>query len=167
LFDAEFYRRVAPHFPQVNFHVIGCGTVFDAPANVRLYDEMPFRTTLPYLRHADVGLAPYVYSVGADYVAESSLKLAQFEYLGLPAVTAAFAAGGNPNRFGYVLGDTASMIAAMQAALAHVGHVVPRKFLSWDDIARRVLDPRDYPEIRISSGATGAADDRASAPVAA
>ncbi len=151
LFDADFYKRVAPHFPQVEFHLIGTGPRFEAPPNVHLHPEMPFRDTLPWLAHATIGLAPYVYAVGADYVAESSLKLAQFEYLGLPAVTADFATAGNPNRLGYTLGDTESMIAATRAALARAGHITPRQFLSWDDVATRVLDPARFPETRIAA----------------
>jgi 2-beta-glucuronyltransferase len=113
---------------------------------------MPFRETLPWLAHATIGLAPYVYAVGADYVAESSLKLAQFEYLGLPAVTADFATAGNPNRLGYTLGDTQSMIAATRAALARAGHITPRPFPSWDEVALRLLDPEGHPGTRILPG---------------
>jgi len=149
LFDSDFFTRVAPLFPQVDFHVIGCGTTFDAPPNVHIHPEMRFRDTLAWLKHATFGIAPYTYAVGAEYVADSSLKLAQFEYLGRPAVTAAFAAGGNPNRHGYAIGDTASMAAAVTAALAQAGKVEPRAFPTWDEVAARVLDPARYPETKI------------------
>lgn len=149
LFDPDFFVRVAPLFPHVAFHVIGCGTSFAAPANVHVHAEMKFRDTLAWLKHATFGIAPYTYAVGAEYVAESSLKLAQFEYLGLPAVTAAFAQGHNPNRHGYTIGDTASMVAAVSAALVQAGRVVPRAFPTWDEVAQRVLTPERYPEIKL------------------
>ena len=149
LFDPDFFVRVAPHFPEVDFHVIGCGRNFAAASNVYVHAEMRFRDTLAWLKHASFGIAPYVYAVGADYVAESSLKLAQFEYLRLPAVTAQFAVGGNPNRWGYAIGDTESMCRAVRAALDHVGRIVPRHFPSWEEVAAQVLDPGLYPETRI------------------
>ena len=151
LFDPDFFVRVAPLFPNIDFHVIGCGRTFAAPTNVHIHPEMRFRDTLPWLAHATFGIAPYVYAVGAEYVAESSLKLAQFEVLGLPAVTAAFAVGGNPNRWGYRIGDTDSMRAAVAAALAHAGTIVPRHFPSWEDVARQVLEPERHGAIRLQA----------------
>lgn len=144
LFDPDFYTRVAPLFPGVDFHVIGCGRDFAAPPNVHVHPEMAFRDTLRWLKHATFGIAPYVYAVGAEYVAESSLKLAQFEVLKLPAVTAQFAVGGNPNRWGYEIGDTGSMRAAVTGALAHAGRIVPRHFPSWEEVAQQVLEPERY-----------------------
>lgn len=149
LFDSDFFVRVAPHFPEVDFHVIGCGQKFTAPANVHVQPEMRFQDTLAWLKHATFGIAPYVYAVGAEYVAESSLKLAQFEYLRLPAVTAEFAVGGSANRWGYEIGSTASMCRAVRAALDHAGKIVPRHFPSWEEVAAQVLEPELYPETRI------------------
>ncbi len=149
LFDPDFFVRVAPLFPEVDFHVIGCGRSFAAPANVHIHSEMAFRDTLPWLKHATFGIAPYVYAVGAEYVAESSLKLAQFEYLRLPAVTAEFAVGGNPNRWGYTIGDTASMQRAVTAALAHAGKIEPRHFPSWEEVAAQVLEPERHGAVKL------------------
>lgn len=151
LFDASFFTAVAPLFPNVQFHIIGCGTQFDPPSeNVTIYPEMEFQATLPYVKHATFGIAPYRPAPGSDYLAESSLKLAQYEYLGLPAVCPDFAAGTNTNRFGYVTGDIDSMERAVQRALDHVGSVTPRRFLTWDEVAERVLDPDRYPETALT-----------------
>lgn len=151
LFDPEFFKHVAPLFPDVDFHVIGCGTEFQAPKNVYIYPEMAFRDTLPYLKHATIGLAPYRAAPAADYIADTSLKLAQFEYLGLPSVCPEFAAGGRPHRMAYRLDDTTSMCDAIKAALAMVGKLAPRDFLSWEDVASRVLEPERYPDVIIQS----------------
>lgn len=140
LFDPGFFTAVAAEAPDVDFHVIGCGMRFDAPSNVIIHDEMPFRATLPYVKHADVGIAAYHQAPGVDYLVDSSLKLAQYEYLGLPAVCPDFAAGDNPRRFGYRTGDPRSMRAALDAALAN-GPTPPVQFNSWDEVARRVLHP--------------------------
>ncbi len=47
-----------------------------APANVHVHPETPFDDTLPYVKHATVGIAAYHAAEGADYLADSSLKLA-------------------------------------------------------------------------------------------
>lgn len=148
LFDASFFAHAAARFPDVAFHVIGCGERFEAPANVTIHDEMPFRDTLPYVKHAAIGIAPYRPAPGVEYLAESSLKLAQYEYLGLPAVCPDFAVGDNPARFGYAPRDAESIAAAVQGALDR-GRVSPRQFLTWREVADRVLRPEDYPGIKL------------------
>ncbi|VWX53327.1 polysaccharide biosynthesis protein GumK [Novosphingobium sp. 9U] len=151
LFDPSFFREVAPAFPDVQFHVIGCGHQFEAPANVTIHDEMPFRATLPFVQHAAVGLAPYKFAPGVEYLSESSLKLAQYEYLGLPAACPDFAAGTVSSRFGYRVGDTGSMRAAFGAALSRSGTVAPRRFPTWAEIGQRLLHPEAYADTRLNA----------------
>jgi len=150
LFDPVFFEAVAPAFPDVTFHVIGCGQRIEPPGNVRVYDEMPFRDTLAYLKHATAGVAPYHNAPGTEYLAESSLKLAQFEYFGLPSVCPSFAAGDNEARFGYKVGDIESMRRATAQALLMAGKVTPRSFKTWPEVAARVLSPRDYADTLIA-----------------
>lgn len=142
LFDPTVFDA-AEAVPDVNFHVIGCGQRFSAPPNVRLYDEMPFTQTLPYLAHATIGIAPYRPAPGANYLGESSLKLAQYEYFGLPAVCPTFALAETPSRFGYEPGDTATIVRALQDALAASGSVAPRTFPTWREVSEQLLHPRD------------------------
>ncbi len=149
LFDPEFFKIVPPLFPDIDFHVIGCGTNFEAGTNVHIYPEMTFKDTLPYLKYATLGLAPYRWAPAADYIADSSLKLAQFEYLGLPAVCPQFAAGKKPYRFAYTLGDVESMSNAVRQALSCTGKVEPQGFMSWDEVAKRVLYPHHYPDTHL------------------
>ncbi|RZL28154.1 MAG: glycosyltransferase family 1 protein [Sphingomonas sp.] len=149
LFDKQFFQEVAPHFPDVHFHVIGCGSEFKGPDNVTIYKEMPFRKTIPYIRYADVGIAPYRLAPGVEYLADSSLKLGQYEYLQVPAVCPNFAVGTNKYRFGYTLNDAASMVEAMMYALAAAGTIPARHFPSWTEVADQVLHPERYPDARI------------------
>lgn len=149
LFDADFFQRAAARFPDVDFHVIGCGTTFEAPANVHIHAEMKFVDTLPYVKHATVGIAPYLPAPGVEYLADSSLKMAQYEYFALPAVCPTFAVGETPSRFGYTSGNTESIAAAMTAALATEGKIASRNFLTWREVAERVIDPQAYPNTRI------------------
>jgi 2-beta-glucuronyltransferase len=151
LFDASFFDAVAPAFPDVTFHVIGCGMKFTPPKNVILYDEMRFKDTLAYLKHATIGVAPYRLAPGTEYLADSSLKLAQFEYFGLPAVCPDFAVGTNAARCGYQVNDKDSMRMSLQRALEMVGKVPPRRFQTWEEVAARVLAPQDFPDTAIAS----------------
>ena len=146
LFDAGFFRLAAPLFPDVTFHVIGCGEQFDAPGNVQIHDEMPFRATLPWLAHSDIGVAPYRAAPGVEYLAESSLKLAQYEFLRLPAVCPNFAVGGVASRCGYQPDDAGSIRAAVECALALAGTLSPRSFPTWEEVGERLLRPDDYPD---------------------
>lgn len=150
LFDPGYFISVAEHFPEVTFHVIGCGVEFPAPGNVIVYPEMKFQDTLPYLKHATIGIAPYRAGVGVEYLAESSLKLAQYEYLGLPAVCSNFAAGNRPSRFGYDTGNVASMLEATRNALSAVGSTDKREFPTWEEVGLRLLEPERYDCVRIS-----------------
>ena len=144
LFDAGFFQAAAERFPNIRFHVIGAGQRFDAPGNVIQHAEMKFAATLPYIRHATFGVAPYRPSGQCDYISDTSMKLMQYEYCGIPAVCPAFATGDNPNRFGYAPGDPASIATAVEGALARRHDIKPRRFLSWEDVACRLLDPREF-----------------------
>lgn len=155
LFDESFFRHAAAAFPDVAFHVIGCGRRFQAPPNVVVHDEMPFRDTLPYIAHATIGVAPYLDAPGVEYLAETSLKLAQFEYLGLPAVCPDFAVGEVASRTPYRPGDAGSIERAVAAALTAAGTVRPRSFPRWEEIGERLLHPEQYPDTRSPEGSAG------------
>lgn len=144
LFDQSFFQLAAPHFPEIDFHVIGCGTTFAAPSNVYIHPEMPFERTLAYVKQASLGIAPYQWAEGAEYLAESSLKLAQFEYFRLPAVCPTFAAGSVPHRTGYEPHNEASIKQALATALTQVGSVQPRNFPTWKEVGMRVIEPQRY-----------------------
>ncbi|MGD9844822.1 MAG: hypothetical protein AB7O60_06830 [Variibacter sp.] len=143
LFDPQVVLHAARAHPDMQFHVIGCGARFDAPANVRIYDEMPFSQTIAYLRHASVGIAPYRQAPGCDYLCDTSMKLMQYEYLGLPAVCPEFAVGGRAHRFGYTPGDYGSIAQAFAEAKA-AGRAPARRFLGWSDVAQRLVNPRAF-----------------------
>lgn len=149
LFDPTVFQLVPSHFPNVQFHVVGCGAEFDAPRNVHIHAEMPFDRALAFVKHASIGIAAYAPVAGAEYLAESSLKLAQFEYFGLPAVCPEFAAGSSPSRFGYVPGDESSVHSAVAAALSMVGSTEPRSFPSWEEVALQLIEPARYGAARI------------------
>jgi 2-beta-glucuronyltransferase len=150
LFDAEYFVHAAAAFPNVMFHVIGPRAPVAAADNVIVYKEMPFAETLPFVAHADFGIAPYRPAPGVEYLSESSLKLTQFAYLRKPAVCPHFAVGQHPHRFGYTPGDAQQIHAATAAALACRFEDFDRRPLTWDQIVPRLLRPRDFPETTIA-----------------
>jgi 2-beta-glucuronyltransferase len=150
LFDAGFFTHAAAAFPAIDFHIIGAGKAADglAGANIIIHPEMAFDRTLGYLQHAAFGVAPYRDADTPEYLIDTSLKLRQFGLFGIPAVCPNFALGGTPGRFGYVPGDTASIAAAIGAAL---GNTAPISItaLSWGEVVDRILSPADFADVRL------------------
>jgi len=160
LFDPGFFLYAAAEFPHIEFHIIGCGTTFAAPNNVHIYSEMPFKDTLPFVKHASFGIAAYKDTENAEYLSQSSLKLMQFELLGIPAVCPAFAVGESQNRFGYDPKYLSSIDEAIKLALRRIGNVTRPKFLTWEEITKRLLAPFEYGDTVISTEeVSGTADD--------
>lgn len=152
LFDRGFFELAAREFPQVTFHVIGAGRNargLRAP-NIQLYGEMPFAETLKFVRFANFGIAPYQREGVSEYLCDTSLKLMQYGYFGVPAVCPSVAVGEHAGRFGYTPGDRASIAAAIRAALA-AERASPRSFLSWSDVVDRILAPAAYPDTALAS----------------
>lgn len=139
LFDASFFTTAAEAFPDTHFHLIGTPGIDGDFDNITEYGRMPFKDTLPYLKHANAGVAPYQSRTGSAYLADSSLKLLQYEYLRLPAICPDFAAGDKINRHGYEPGDPASIIDALTAALTSTFKEEASDVLDWKDVAQRLL----------------------------
>jgi 2-beta-glucuronyltransferase len=149
LFDHGVFDVAGEAFPDWTFHVIGCGQSWNCARNVVLYPEMQFLDTLPYLAHADVGVAAYRNAERCRYLADSSMKLAQYAYLRLPAVCPYFAVGDYPHRFGYDPGSADDIVSAFKAAFDDEfrdGSPMP---MGWDDLVLRILEPRAFSDTRI------------------
>ena len=150
LFDPTFFEIAAQRFPDVTFHIIGSGMGAQPGygANVRVYPEMAHRLTLPYIKHADIGIAPYRSANLPRYLADTSLKLMQYDFFKLPAVCPHAIVGDYASRFGYAPGNIDSIVAAMRAAIAapRVSHRTP---LHWSQVVERMLNPTQYADTRI------------------
>jgi 2-beta-glucuronyltransferase len=100
----------------ITFHVIGGG--HHAPGlaapNIVLYGEMSFLKTILYLRHANFCIVPYDGAKAASFLADTSMKLAQCGFLGVPAVCPKIVAGAHPGRFGYDPGNRQSIVLAIK-----------------------------------------------------
>ncbi len=151
LFDPRFFEVAAPAFPNVNFHVIGGGKSARklAAPNVAVYPETPFKDTLPYLKHANAGVAPYAADKAPAYLTHTSMKLMQYGYLGLPAICPAAVAGKCGGRFGYASDDPNSIVKAVRDALSF-GRFDRSTFLSWAEVAQRIVAPEDFPDTALN-----------------
>ncbi len=149
LFDHSVFDVAAEAFPDRAFHVIGCGRTWRCAPNIILYPEMKFLETLPYVAHANIGVAAYRSAQRCRYLADSSMKLAQYSYLRLPAVCPHFAVGRHAHRFGYTPNAAKEIVSAFEAAFAdHFDDDAPTA-MTWDDLVIRLLDPAAFPDTHI------------------
>lgn len=151
LFDLNFIEILAPKFPDITFHLIGTGIKPEdiIGPNVIVYDHMAFNEVLRYIKHADIGLAPYITDEDSAYLADSSMKMLQYDFFKLPIVAPQIVIGDYPNRFGYIEGDAASIQEAMNLALGS-SQTQNREVLFWDQVVDRLLEPKGYDSTHIN-----------------
>lgn len=151
LFDPGFFAEASHRFPNVHFHIIGCGQP-NHPSygpNVTVYDEMPHEETVRYIRHADIGIAPYRSEAVPAYLADTSMKLIQYDFFGVPAVCPHAVVGQYVSRFGYRPGDGVSVEQAINQALK-APKEASQRHLSWAEVTDRVLAPAEFDDTRVS-----------------
>ena len=142
LFDPWVLEGLAESFPDWQFHVFGVGSVpAKAKPNMIVHGEQPFSTIIPYIQHADIGLAPYRRSSDAGYLSQSSLKMIQYTYCRLSIVVPFFAADGRAHACGYKPGDTASLCDAFARAIGYDRRTIESPAVStWDEVLDQMLD---------------------------
>lgn len=151
LFDENFFVLASRRFPNIHFHVIGsCKPRHpDYGSNVTVYGEMPFEKTVPYIKHANLGIAPYRSQQLPAYLRDTSLKLTQYAYFVLPAICPHFIAADYPNRFGYDIGDEESIAAAINRALNPDRAWEKTTVLNWREVAERMLMPQKFADTKV------------------
>lgn len=151
LFDENFFVLASKRFPNIHFHVIGsCKPRHpDYGSNVTVYGEMPFEKTVPYIKHADIGIAPYSSSQLPAYLRDTSLKLTQYAFFGLPAVCPHFIAADYPNRFGYEIGDEESIANAITSALNPENELKKHTVLNWREVTERMVTPQKFYDTKV------------------
>jgi 2-beta-glucuronyltransferase len=134
--DHDFIDRASAHFPTWAFHLIGPLAGVPRRANIFAYGEMPFDATIPYLKHADIGLHTLICQPGAASFADS-LKVIQYTYCRLPIVAPEPLRSSRANMFYYQPGDAVSMVRALEAARAFDRRKVDIEGIhSWASLAR-------------------------------
>jgi len=134
--DAQTVHRLATEFPTVNFHVFGRmdEKYFSGQDNVKFHGEVGFPVLVPYIKFADVGIAPYDSRPRAEYLAQSSLKLLQYAYAKLPIVGPEFIKAGREHIFVYDRNSHDSIRDAMQHALYFDRSQFTDEYIkSWDE----------------------------------
>jgi 2-beta-glucuronyltransferase len=150
LFDANFFEIACRNFPEIKFYIIGGGqeSLRVNAANAVVLPEMAFAETTRYIKHASVGIAPYAPGSAPYYLSDTSMKLMQYQAVGINAVCPYFAQGENAGRFGYDPGREESIVNALRQAL-DTPNAGPTSFLNWDEVTDRVLSPQDFPDTRM------------------
>lgn len=142
LFDAKAIETLAKAYPDWTFHLFGRKSTLETPLpNVLAHGEVSFAAIVPYLKHADIGLAPYKDSPDAEYLSHSSLKLVQYTYCKLPIVAPHFAAIGRKHVMGY---DAArihdTILPAFEAAIHYDRQTIDTSnVLNWEEFVDRML----------------------------
>ncbi|RYY76506.1 MAG: glycosyltransferase family 1 protein [Gammaproteobacteria bacterium] len=152
LFDASFFVIASKRFPEITFHVIGSGQGADPGYgdNVKVYGEMPFAQTLRYIKHAQLGIAPYSSNNLPAYLRDTSMKLIQYAFFEIPAICPFFIAADYPNRFGYEIGNEETIANAITRALIPSSNTARQQVLSWGEVTERLLTPKLYRDTEIS-----------------
>ena len=142
-FDRHATREIATALPAAAVHLFGRmpRDGLETSANVVFHGEVPFARLVPYLQHADVGLAPYEDRPDRNYFAESSLRQLQYRLCGLPMVLPGFAAPHpEPWHFIYDAHRPASAGPAARAALDWGRRAADADaVLDWRQVVREVL----------------------------
>ncbi|PZQ45623.1 MAG: hypothetical protein DI551_06860 [Micavibrio aeruginosavorus] len=142
LFDAPVIEQMANAYPDWTFHLFGKGARLTKPFdNVREYGEFPFKQLIPYIKFADIGLAPYFPAPQASYLSQSSLKLVQYTYCQLPVVAPDFVKG-QPHIHTYdpKIGER-SVLDALQRAMDYDRSSIDRNsVLNWNDVIDRMIE---------------------------
>ncbi len=142
LFDRDSFAVMLATRPDITFHTFGRMDLgeLDGTPNLRAHGEVPFASLVPYVQHADLGIAPYLDRPGAHYLAQSSLKLIQYRHCRLPVVAPRFATAAHPNVIGYDPGAPVSIGTALDGALAMPRSAIATgDILDWDQVIARVL----------------------------
>lgn len=144
LFNAQVIEKLAAQFPDWSFHLFGRGTrVAKKRVNIIEHGEQPFETLMPYIKYADMGIAPYRNSERADYLCQSSLKMIQYTYCKLPIVAPDFVAAGRAHVLPFDAdANTESLVKAFKAAIDYDRETIDfSSVLNWDEVADRIIQP--------------------------
>ncbi|MEL7091922.1 MAG: hypothetical protein AAFN94_09330 [Pseudomonadota bacterium] len=85
LLDMDQVAQIARGAPRWDIHVIGrLKSAAPTVPNVTWHGEKPFSETLAFVRHADIGLAPFADRPGVEYQITNSNRILLYRHTGLP-----------------------------------------------------------------------------------
>lgn len=138
--DALAFEAAARACPEMRFVLIGETSAHISGANIVATGELPFDAVVPYVKHADIGFAPYLARPGFEYQAEHSNRLLQYVYCGLPSVVpSALCSAAKPHFFGYDPSRPESAGDAVRNAGGFDRSRVPRdSVITWQELGSRL-----------------------------
>lgn len=119
LLDMASFVQAAKVKPDWSFYIFGHSVPPTDASNVHIMGEVPFKELVPFVKHADIGFAPYIASSEAVYQAHHSNRILQYMYCELPIlVPDILKLEDRKDLIGYKPGDGASLAAALDVAAA-------------------------------------------------
>jgi 2-beta-glucuronyltransferase len=138
-FDNEFIKIATGLFPQWGFHIIGPLNESAKAPNILYYGEMSFNKTIPYLKHADVGLQTRKSDYGLASLSDS-LKVLQYTYCKLPIVAPNGLNSSRKNFIYYIPGDVNSIRIALNNAITfNRSEIGTSNIHSWDELVELLI----------------------------
>lgn len=142
-FDYDFLEQASQLFPNWQFHIIGPIPNLPQKPNIIAYGELPFETTIPYIKHADIALQTLAYRPGVQAFTDS-LKVIQYTYCQLPIIAPAYLSSSRPHVFYYQIGDYDSIWQALTAAQTYdYSQITTDEIYSWDELVSQWLELLD------------------------
>lgn len=148
MFDLSSFGMMVRNFPDITFHAFGNMNLesLGNAANLRQYGEVPFESLRDYIVHADFGIAPYLDQPELHYLAESSLKLVQYTYSGLPILAPNFCKRDRAHVIGYEPGNETSINDAVKNVCKFDRENVDRSGVyDWREVTLQLLHQLDLP----------------------
>jgi 2-beta-glucuronyltransferase len=143
MLDTDFVERASRLMPDWTFHIIGPLEGVPNRDNIIAYGELKFNETIPFIKHADIGLATRSYAPGAESLGDS-LKIIQYTYCKLPIIAPDFIDINRDHAFYYKPGDDESILKALENAKEFDRTNVKRSdVLSWDELAAKLEGDAD------------------------
>lgn len=139
LFDVQSFVAFAEVCPEIDFHFFGAIDGIPVRKNIILHGERPFREIVPYIQHADVGLAPYRPTQGASYLAHTSNKLMQFTWCRLPILLPDFISHDAAHVISYNPDDVSGFRKAMEIGLYTDRTLIDRAWIKdWSEVIESI-----------------------------
>lgn len=139
-FDHDTVQTMAALRPNWRFHILGRLRNPIEGRNIVWHGETPFDKVIPYVQHADIGLAPYCDLPGVEYQVHHSNRLLQYAYVRLPTLgPAAMTHSDAPHLIGYIPGEPASLERALDAAEKMDRSALSIHVPAWDALYRGIV----------------------------
>ncbi len=143
LFDEKVISTLAENFSDWTFHLFGRNAKLSTPkSNVIAHGEVSIQAITAFIKHADIGIAPYKNAPNCEYLSQSSLKMIQYTYSKLPIVAPTFASNGRRNVLAYKSSDLLDeVISAFNNAIKFDRNLINiADVLTWDQVINKMLE---------------------------